>query len=66
LETRRVFQINLVDDASAVHPPVREISHHNTHIPLKELGVHVFLDKMVKDNRDDTVYFRQRSTIKPK
>lgn len=57
------LEIYLVDAAPTVLPPMREKSQNYTFKALKEMGVRVQLKKMVKDYKDDTVYFKDGETI---
>lgn len=57
------LNIFLVDAAPTVLPPMREKSQKYTHESLEEMGVNVKLEKMVKDYKDDTVYFKDGDTI---
>jgi NADH:ubiquinone reductase (H+-translocating) len=57
------LEIFLVDAAPTVLPPMREKSQTYTFDALKKMGVQVRLEKMVKDYKDDTVYFKDGDTI---
>jgi NADH dehydrogenase len=57
------LNIFLVDAAPTVLPPMREKSQKYTHVALKKMGVRVKLEKMVKDYKNDTVYFKDGDTI---
>ncbi|MEX0609636.1 MAG: NAD(P)/FAD-dependent oxidoreductase [Balneolaceae bacterium] len=58
------LNIILVDAAPTVLPPMREKSQKYTLKALEDLGVHVKLEKMVEDYKEDTVYFKDGETIK--
>lgn len=60
------LQIYLVDAAPTVLPPMREKSQKYTYKALEKIGVKVLLGKMVKDYRDEVVYFKDGDTIKTK
>ncbi|WP_441001060.1 NAD(P)/FAD-dependent oxidoreductase [Fodinibius sp. SL11] len=61
--TSNELNIFLVDAAPTVLPPMREKSQKYTHEALKKMGVHVKLEKMVKDYKNETVYFKDGDTI---
>lgn len=58
--------IYLVDGAPTVLPPMSEKSQRYTLQTLKNMGIHVLLNKMVCDFKDDKVYFKDGETIETK
>lgn len=60
------IEIFLVDAAPTVLPPMSSKSQKYTYNALRKLGVHVLLNKMVKDYDDDTVVFSDRDTLQTK
>src|SRR5699024_932865 len=57
------FNIYLVDGAPTVLPPMRQKSQKYTYKTLQKMGIHVKLEKMVEDYKDNTVYFKNGDTI---
>lgn len=60
------LNIYLVDGAPTVLPPMSEKSQKYTLQTLKNMGIHVLLNKMVSDFKDDKVYFKDGETIETK
>ncbi len=60
------LNIYLVDGAPTVLPPMSEKSQKYTLKILTNMGVHVKLNKMVADYKDDKVFFKDGETIETK
>lgn len=60
------LHIYLVDGAPTVLPPMSEKSQKYTLETLKNMGIHVLLNKLVSDFKDDKVYFNDGETIETK
>ncbi|WP_047419461.1 NAD(P)/FAD-dependent oxidoreductase [Cellulophaga sp. Hel_I_12] len=60
------MKIYLVDGAATLLPPMREKSQQYSLETLKKMGVKVLLNKMVRDYKDDVVYFKDGEKIETK
>ncbi|MGB6153798.1 MAG: NAD(P)/FAD-dependent oxidoreductase [Pricia sp.] len=64
--TDESLNIYLVDGAPSVLPPMREKSQKYSKKSLENLGIHVKLNKMVADYKDDKVIFKDGESIETK
>ncbi len=60
------LNIFLVDGAQTVLPPMSDKSQQYTLQTLKNMGIHVKLNKMVSDYKDDKVFFKDGESIETK
>jgi len=60
------LNIYLVDGAPTVLPPMSEKSQKYSKESLEKMGIHVKLNKMVADYKDDKVIFKDGETIETK